>query len=123
MAAGTAQLLLLREREPHAQLEAMARRLVTGMAGFAAELGLPFWGDAAGGMFGWHFVPGPVRDFDAAARADTAMFARFFQAALARGVFLPPSPFEAAFLSVAHDDAAIDFTLEQLRAALREAVR
>ena len=123
MAAGTAQLLLLREREPHAQLEAMARRLVTGMAGFAAELGLPFWGDAAGGMFGWHFVPGPVRDFDAAARADTTMFARFFQAALARGVFLPPSPFEAAFLSVAHDDAAIDFTLEQLRAALREAVR
>jgi glutamate-1-semialdehyde 2,1-aminomutase len=123
MAAGTAQLLVLREQRPHAQLEQRAQRLVEGMAGFAAELGLPFWGAAAGGMFGWHFVAGPVRDFDAAATADTAFFARFFQAALARGIFLPPSPFEAAFLSVAHSDQDIDRTLEQLRAALREAVR
>ena len=122
MAAGTAQLLLLREERPYAHLEALARRLVDGVAGFAAEAGLPFWGGAAGGMFGWHFVAGPVRDFDAAARADTALFTRFFRGALRRGVFLPPSPFEAAFLSVAHSEADIDFTLEQLRAALREAL-
>jgi glutamate-1-semialdehyde 2,1-aminomutase len=122
MAAGTAQLLVLREQRPHAELEQRAQRLVDGMQEFTNELGLPFWGGAAGGMFGWHFVEGPVLDFATAATADTAFFARFYQAALRRGVFLPPSPFEAAFISTAHGDAEIDFTLEQLQAALREAV-
>jgi glutamate-1-semialdehyde 2,1-aminomutase len=73
-------------------------------------------------MFGWHFVAGPVRDFDTAAAADTTFFARFYRACLRRGVFLPPSPFEAAFLSLAHTEADIDFTLEQIRAAMREAL-
>jgi len=122
MAAGLVQLRAVMDRRPHAELEARARRLVEGLVDRARELGVPMWGGAAGAMWGFHFVEGPVRDFDDARRADTALFARFFRACLARGVFLPPSPFEACFLSLAHTDADIDFTLEQVGAALREAV-
>ena len=122
MTAGIIQLLLLREAQPYQQLEQLALRLVNGVGSCAAEHGLPFWGGAAGGMFGWHFVAGPVRDFAAAATADTKFFARFHRGCLRRGVFLPPSPFEACFLSMAHTEADIDFTLEQARAAMREAL-
>ncbi|HSJ08386.1 MAG TPA: glutamate-1-semialdehyde 2,1-aminomutase [Longimicrobiales bacterium] len=121
MAAGIAQLLFLRETQPHDVLETRARRLIDGMAAAAADADIPFWGDAAGAMFGWHFVEGPVRDFDAAAAADTDFFARFHQASLRRGVFLPASPFEAAFLSSAHTDEVIDTALERMQAALKEA--
>jgi glutamate-1-semialdehyde 2,1-aminomutase len=123
MAAGVAQLLFLRELAPYEELEARARRLVDGLADDARELGVPFHGGALGGMFGWHFVDGPVRSFADAARADTGLFERFFRACLSRGVFMPASPFEAAFISTAHTDAIVDMTLEHLRSALREAVR
>ena len=121
MAAGVAQLLFLRESNPYAQLEQNARRIVSGVVASAREFGVPAWGDACGGMMGWHFAEGPVRSFTEAQAADSAFFARFFRAALARGVFLPPSPFEACFLSAAHSAEDVDFTIEQLRAALQEA--
>jgi glutamate-1-semialdehyde 2,1-aminomutase len=123
MAAGIAQLLFLRESQPHAEMEQRAQRLIDGLAGTAAELGLPFWGGAVGAMFGWHFTEGPVYDFESAARADTALFSRFFRGALERGVFLPASPFEAAFISAAHTDDIVDSSLEHLQQALRAAVR
>src|SRR5688572_23501363 len=97
MAAGMTQLLFARESRPYEQLERGARMLLDVVGSAAARLGLPFWGDAAGGMFGWHFVEGPVHDFETAASADTQLFARFHRAALEHGVFLPASPFEAAF--------------------------
>jgi glutamate-1-semialdehyde 2,1-aminomutase len=123
MAAGSAQLLFLREADPYADLERRARRLVDGLAAEAAALGVPYWGDAAGGMFGWHFASGPIRSFEQARSVDPDLFARFFRAALRRGVFLPPSPFEAGFLATAHEDHVIDDALDRLRDALREAVR
>jgi glutamate-1-semialdehyde 2,1-aminomutase len=121
MAAGLAQVLFLRETDPYAELERRGRRLVDGIVEAAREVGIPAWGDAAGAMWGVHFTEGPVRDFEGAKRADTAFFGRFFQAALRRGIFLPPSAFEAGFLSTAHGEAEIDVTLEALRAAIREA--
>jgi glutamate-1-semialdehyde 2,1-aminomutase len=121
MAAGTAQLLFLRELRPHAELEAEARRILDALSRCAAELGVPFWGDAAGAMFGWHFVDGPVHDFAVAAQADGELFRRFFLACLRRGVFLPASPFEAAFLSAAHTRDTVDATIERLVSALQEA--
>jgi glutamate-1-semialdehyde 2,1-aminomutase len=121
MAAGIAQLLFLRESRPYEILEARARRLVEAMAAAAAEVGVPFWGGALGAMFGWHFADGPIRSFEDAARADGELFRRFFGACLARGIFLPASPFEAAFLSTAHDDDVIDTSIERLSAALKEA--
>jgi glutamate-1-semialdehyde 2,1-aminomutase len=122
MAAGSAQLLYLRESDPYAQLEQRAQRLVGGLQAAAASHGVDCWGGAAGGMFGWHFVAGPVRSFEQASAADPDLFARFFRAALARGVFLPASPFEAGFVSTAHDDHVIDDALDRLTEALREAV-
>jgi glutamate-1-semialdehyde 2,1-aminomutase len=121
MAAGVAQLLFLRETSPYAELEGRAWRILDGLAATAKQAGVPFWGDAAGGMFGWHFVEGPVRNFDDAAAADDALFGRFFNASLRRGVFLPPSPFEAAFLSTAHTDGVVDTLIDRLQGALQEA--
>jgi glutamate-1-semialdehyde 2,1-aminomutase len=122
MAAGVAQLLFLREADPFDQLEQRARRLVDRLGSVAASLGVPYWADAAGAMFGWHFVAGPVRDFERARGADADLFARFFRSALERGVFLPASPFEAGFISIAHEDRVIDDAIDRLSDALREAV-
>jgi glutamate-1-semialdehyde 2,1-aminomutase len=123
MAAGMTQLLFARELRPYDELERRARTLLETMGTTAAQLGVPFWGDAAGAMFGWHFVEGPVHDFATAASADSDLFARFHRAALQRGVFLPASPFEAAFLSTAHTPEIVADAAQQLSAALREAAR
>ena len=123
MAAGTAQLTVLREERPYDALEAKGRRLVEGIVGAAHERGLAAWGDAVGGMWGVHLVEGPVRRYSDLAAVDRAFFGRFYHGCLSHGVFLPPSPFEAAFLSTAHTDADIDTTLEAARAALADATR
>lgn len=72
-------------------------------------------------MWGFFFSPDPVYDFDDAKRCDTGLYARFFHAALARGIYLAPSAFEAAFMSAAHSEDDITLTIERLHAALREA--
>ena len=69
-------------------------------------------------MWGVYLTAGPVRNFDEAKRADTALFARWHRAALAAGVFLAPSAFEAGFVSSAHTEEDIDVTVERLDAAL-----
>ncbi len=122
MAAGIAQLLFLRESEPYADLERRANQLLDALLGAARETGVPAWGGALGGMWGFHFVEGPVRCFEDATKGDADFFARFFRAALERGVSLAPSPFEASFISIAHGDEEVDRTAEALTAALREAV-
>jgi glutamate-1-semialdehyde 2,1-aminomutase len=123
MAAGIAQLLILRELMPYDDIEAQGHRLLDAMSATAAEVGIPFWGNVLGGMWGFHFAEGPVESFEQARTSDADYFARFFWAALERGVFFPPSPYEAAFLSTAHDDAVIDFTIEQVQLAMKEAVK
>jgi glutamate-1-semialdehyde 2,1-aminomutase len=68
-------------------------------------------------MVTWFFRDGPVNDFASAAGSDTAAFGRFHRAMLDQGVWLPPSQFEAAFLSAAHTGADIDFTVQAARKA------
>jgi len=72
------------------------------------------------------FSDGPVRDYDDAQRQDTTAYAAFFHAMLDRGVYLPPSAYEAWFVSSAHDDDAVAMILDALppaAAAAREAAR
>ncbi|HEX5409544.1 MAG TPA: glutamate-1-semialdehyde 2,1-aminomutase [Gemmatimonadaceae bacterium] len=121
MAAGLATLRALTPAL-HERMAARTARLVSGFAECAARRGVPFTADHAGSMWGYFFRPEPVRDFTHARASDTAFFRRFYHAALARGIFMAPSPFEAAFISAAHGDAEIDDTIDRLDGALRAAV-
>jgi glutamate-1-semialdehyde 2,1-aminomutase len=66
-------------------------------------------------MFTWFFQNGDVQSYDDACRSDTKVFAQFHRGMLDRGIYLPPSQFEAAFLSVAHSEEDISRTLEAAR--------
>ncbi|QZY29461.1 glutamate-1-semialdehyde 2,1-aminomutase [Nocardioides coralli] len=83
--------------------------------------GVPHVVQSTGTMFSVFFTDRPVRDFAGAASQDTAAFARFFHAMLEGGVYLPPSAYEAWFLSAAHDDRAVQTVLDALPAAARAA--
>ena len=102
-------------------IERRTARLVDGFRAAARAAGVPFTAASAGSLWGFFFHPGPVTDFTAAKGSDTALFRRFHRAARERGVLLAPSPFEAAFVSAAHDDAIIDRTIEALADALAAA--
>jgi len=122
MAAGLAQLRILRDEDPYPALERRTARLVEGLLANAAELGVPACAGSLGSMWGMFFAPGPVRSFDDAKRADVAVFNRFFHAMLERGVFLAPSQFEAGFTSTAHTDQDVEETIGRGREALRAAL-
>jgi glutamate-1-semialdehyde 2,1-aminomutase len=121
MAAGLATLRETAKPGFYDALERRTARLVAGIGDAARRRGIPATLGHAGSMWGVYFAPGPVRNYAEAKGADTALFARWHRAALARGVFLPPSAFEAAFVSSAHTDADVDVTITQLDAALDEA--
>jgi glutamate-1-semialdehyde 2,1-aminomutase len=121
MAAGLATLRATEAPGFYPTLERRTERLVAGIGDAARRHGVPVTTGHAGSMWGVYFVTGPVRTFAQAQASDTALFARWHRAALARGVFLAPSAFEAGFVSSAHSDADIDFTIAQLDAALGEA--
>jgi glutamate-1-semialdehyde 2,1-aminomutase len=74
--------------------------------------GLPLQVPQAGSMFSVFFTARAVRDYASALTTDASFFARFFHGCLERGVFLPPSAFETAFLSTAHAGAAVDRACE-----------
>ena len=118
MAAGLATLRETARAGFYEALERRTARLVAGIGSAAARRGMVASGGHAGSMWGIYFASGPVRNFAQARATDTALFARWHRAALARGVFLAPSAFEAGFVSSAHSDADIDFTIAQLDAAL-----
>ena len=121
-AAGNAQLAWLEAHDPYPALEARAQTLVKGMIERFEDAGLRASGCAVGSMWGVFLHPGPVHSFEEAKDSDTAAFSRFHRAALAGGVFFAPSAFEAGFLSTVHEDGEIDFTLEVVEKAAREAV-
>ena len=121
MAAGLATLRETSKPGFYETLNRRTDRLVSGLQNAARRNGVAVTTGHAGSMWGLYFTPGPVRNYADAKQSETALFARWHKAALARGVFLAPSTFEAGFVSAAHSDADIDFTIEQLDAALAEA--
>ena len=118
MAAGLATLTALTPAL-HDRIALRTRRLVDGLRAIAATHGVPLVADAAGSMWGFFFRGEPVRDYAGARSSDVERFRRFFHEALARGVYLAPSAFEAGFLSAAHGDREIDETLDALDGAMR----
>lgn len=116
MAAGLATLQILRRPGVYEELNRKTKRLTDGLENMAAEFGLPLWINSAGAMFSAFFTEVPVRDYLSACTSNVEKFAAYFRGMLEKGVYLAPSQFEAVFLSTAHTDVDIDYTLEQARA-------
>jgi glutamate-1-semialdehyde 2,1-aminomutase len=118
MAAGIAALKLLEELNPYPRLEILGRQVQGALLAAAREKGLPLQVPQVGSMFAVFFNPNPVRDYATALRSDTKLFAQFFHGCLDRGVYLPPSAFETAFLSTAHEGAAINRACQVMTEAI-----
>jgi len=121
MAAGIATLSYLQDHaaEIYPQLEAASKAVFEGVAAEAAKAGISLTTNRVGSMGTWFFTPGPVANYGDAAQSDTAAFGRFHRAMLDQGVWLPPSQFEAAFLSTAHGQAEIAATIAAAREAFK----
>jgi len=119
MAAGCAMLKQLRDRknEIYPRLDKMSADLVAGVAAAAADAGVTLCHNRVGSMFTWFFRSGPVTDWDLASKSNTQQFGKFFRGMLDQGIYLPPSQYEAAFLSAAHSDEDVQRTI----AAAKEA--
>jgi glutamate-1-semialdehyde 2,1-aminomutase len=123
--AMTAGLWCLDQLRPKlfADLTALGARLAAGLADAAREAGVPIQVNAVGSLITPFFTAQPVRDFESATSASTDQYARFFQGMLTRGIYPPPSQFEAWFLSAAHRPRDIDKTVRAARAAMKEVAR
>jgi len=113
MAAGLATLQLVQQPGFHEQLEKTTAALLDGLEQRAAAAGIGFTTNQVGSMFGLFFTDAPVvRNFADVSACNVERFRRFFHAMLDAGVYLAPSAFEAGFVSSAHDEAAVEATLQ-----------
>jgi len=119
MRAGIAALRQLTKPGLYEEMKQLAGHLVSGLRAALADAGVPAQVNAFGSLATVFFAPGPVKNYADAKRSDTKRYARFFREMLARGIFLAPSQFEAAFLSAAHTSADIDRTLAVAREVLQ----
>ena len=117
MAAGLATIGYLQEHaaEVYARLESASRAVAEAVAQGAARARVTLTTNRVGSMWTWFFTSGPVTNYEQAAKSDTTIFARFHRGMLDRGIWLPPSQFEAAFISYAHTVADIRATNEAAR--------
>jgi glutamate-1-semialdehyde 2,1-aminomutase len=118
VAAGLATLRALEDRAVYDRLEALGASLESGIRTAAAASEVPVAVNRVGSLLTTFFTDGPVTDYASAKRADTARYARFFHAMLDRGVFLAPSQFEAAFVSLAHSEQDIAAASRACREAM-----
>ncbi len=119
MAAGCAMLKNLRDhkQEIYPRIDRLSGELVEGVAAAAKVAGVPLCYNRVGSMFTWFFTPGPVTDWDSAAKSNTGSFGKFFRAMLDSGVYLPPSQFEAAFLGATHTEQDVQQTIAAAKQA------
>lgn len=118
MVAGIKTLEVLIREKPYAYLEELTQRLAKGISELLREKGVPHRINLIGSMFTVFFTDREVKDFQSAKSSDTQVFARFFRVLLSEGVLIPPSQFEAWFLSMAHTQKDIDNALERIKKAL-----
>src|SRR3989440_5996517 len=122
MAAGIATLQELRKPGQYKKLERKGQLLSEGIERVLHETGLGLQFVRVGAMFCLYFTPEPVIDYACAKISDTARFAQYFWYMLEHGIYLPPSQFEACFISLALDDTMIEETVNHVELALRSLV-
>lgn len=120
MTAGLETLKILKSPKVYRDLEKKTRYLTQGILERGKMRGIPLSINQVTGMFTLFFAPGPVTDYDSAKKSDTKKFAQFFIHMMEEGVYLPPSQFEAWFLSLAHTQKDLDQTLEACDRAFRK---
>jgi glutamate-1-semialdehyde 2,1-aminomutase len=123
--AMTAGLWSLRQLKPslYTNLAKLGTRLAAGLADAAREAGIALQVNAVGSVLTPFFTDRPVRDYQSATSADAERYGRFFRGMLARGVYPPPSQFEAWFLSTAHTVKDVDKTIAAARGAMKDVLR
>ena len=122
VAAGLATLRLLKEEpQVYENIDRKAKMLAKGVAAAAAAAGVTITINRVASMVTFFFHPGPVTDWDSAAKSRTDVFAAFFRAMLERGIYLPCSQYEAAFVSAALTDEDIEATVKAAAASFQEA--
>ena len=124
MAAGIATVGYLQEHAVvvYSRLDSSAKAVAEGVSAEAEKAGIPLTLNRVGSMWTWFFKSGPVTNYEQAARSDTASFGRFHRAMLNRGVWLPPSQFEAAFVSTAHGGEEVAATIAAAHEAFAEII-
>jgi glutamate-1-semialdehyde 2,1-aminomutase len=122
MAAGIGTLEELRGHPPYERLELLGKKLAEGLKQAASSAGVPHQLARVGSMWTLFFTAEPVTDYDTAKKSDTARFARFFWGMMDRGVYLPCSQFEVAFISAVHTESQIEQTIAAAREALAERI-
>jgi len=120
--AGLTTLQMLKKRGTYEKLESISSALVSGLAKAADGAGCPVQINRIGSMFTVFFSANPVTDYESARAGDAKRYSKFFQAMLAKGVYLAPSQFESCFVSLAHTQKDINATVRAAKAAFRIAV-
>ena len=118
MAAGLETLRQLQKPGVYEQLESLGQRLAAGLEKAFAEAEVPLTINRVGSMMTLFFSQGPVEGWTSVSASDKERFARFFHTMLDEGVYLPPSPFEALFVSTAHSEEDLEATVEAAGRAL-----
>ena len=119
MAAGLTTLKILQKPGVYDELERKTIRLSEDFKTIAQELEFPIWVNSVGAMFSAFFTNEPVKDFKSACTSNVELFGAFFRGMLERGIYLAPSQYEAVFMSTAHTDEDIDYTIEVTRQVLK----
>jgi len=117
-AAGSATLKVLRDENPYPKLDQLSARLESGLCAAAKSAGVEHCSARVGSMLTLFFNPGPVVDWDSAAKSRTDLFAKYFWGLIDRGSYMPCSQYEALFVSTAHTEADIDATIAAAKEVL-----
>jgi glutamate-1-semialdehyde 2,1-aminomutase len=110
----------LKTKKIYQDLEKKTSSLTEGISKCAEDRGIPLTINQTRGMLTVFFTEGPVRDYRSAKRSDTKRFAQFFIEMMNQGIYLPPSQFEAWFLSLAHTQKDLDRTIEACDIAFKK---
>lgn len=119
MVAGLATIRELLSLDPYQELERLTKKLTDGLSKILSDKGIAHRINQIASMFTVFFTDREVYDYESAKSSNTELFGRFFRALLKEGVLIPPSQFEAWFLSTAHQEEDIDLALERIDRAVR----